>query len=186
MSLLRHIGTYTHAYVPVSEMLQVLNNVMQLSKLLLTGYRFSSIRISIQCMVVVLPDVRLAFTHSKLRKWPFFDFKIQGGLGPLHPLRRPWCHCIFKTFHRCFVNIYRHGFKSLARIDLKSMHFVHVVTSILVNHSYFCWSCFCFNNANTWIRSYIFSLLTTVFYIYKGPLLSFSQGPHTTLICPWR
>ena len=25
------------------------------------------------------------------------------------------CHCIFKTFHRCFVNIYQYGFKSPAR-----------------------------------------------------------------------
>jgi len=25
------------------------------------------------------------------------------------------CHRIFKTFHRCFVHIYRYGFKSPAR-----------------------------------------------------------------------
>ena len=48
------------------------------------------------------------------------------------------CHCIFKTFHRCFVNIYRYGFKSPARNwDLKSMSFVHIVTSILVTDSFF-------------------------------------------------
>ena len=48
------------------------------------------------------------------------------------------CHCIFKTFHRCFVNFYRYGFKSPERNgDLKSMSFVHNVTSILVNDSLF-------------------------------------------------
>ena len=49
MSLLPHIGTNcacTHAYIPVSTMLQ--DNVMQLSKLLLTGYQFSSVRIPIE------------------------------------------------------------------------------------------------------------------------------------------
>ena len=48
------------------------------------------------------------------------------------------CHCITKTFHRCFVSIYRYGFKSPARNgDFKSMSFVHIVTSILVNNSIF-------------------------------------------------
>jgi len=39
------------------------------------------------------------------------------------------CHCIFKTLHLCFVNIYRHG-------DLKPMSFAHIVTSILDNDSF--------------------------------------------------
>ena len=39
------------------------------------------------------------------------------------------CHCIFQTFHRCFVNIYRYGIKSPARNGgLKSMSLVHTVT----------------------------------------------------------
>ena len=143
------------AYDYLATLLQ--GNAMQLSKLLLAGSQFSSIRISIQYMIVVLPGARLlAFTHSKLRKWPFFDFKIQGGFGPPATFRRPWCHWIFKTFHRCFVNIYRYGFKSIPRRDLKSMHFVHNLTSILVNHSFFCWSYFCFDNTNTSIRSFVF------------------------------
>jgi len=45
----------------------------------------------------------------------------------------PGYNCICKTFHRCFVNIYRYGFKSPARNgDLKSMSFVYIVTSISV------------------------------------------------------
>ena len=41
---------------------------------------------------------------------------------------------IFKTFYRCFVNIYWYGLKSPARNkNLKSVRFVHIVTSILVN-----------------------------------------------------
>jgi len=91
------------------------------------------------------------------------------------------CHCIFKTFHRCFVNIYRYGFKSPARNgDLKSMSFVLNVTSILVNDSFFfCSSFFCFNNTNTSVRSFIFFLLTTLLYIQKGPLSKFQPGtPH--------
>jgi len=50
MGLLHHTGTYcacTHAYIPVSTILQ--DNVMQLSKLLVTGYQFSSVRIPIVC-----------------------------------------------------------------------------------------------------------------------------------------
>jgi len=53
MSLLRHIGTYcacTHACNPVSTVLQ--DNVMQLNKLLLTGYQFSSVRIPVECVIV--------------------------------------------------------------------------------------------------------------------------------------
>jgi len=47
------------------------------------------------------------------------------------------CHCIFKTFYWCLVNIYRYGFKSPARNrDLKSMSFVHIVTSMLVDDSF--------------------------------------------------
>ena len=138
------------------------------------------------------------------------------------------CHCIFKTFHRCFVNIYRCGFESPARNgELKSMSFVHSVSSILVDNSFFCPSFFCFSNTNTSVRSLIFfpvnendiyisfflrKMLGTRYgfvgtrfslmlgtrigslkrlkkpvyiYIYrKAPSLSFSQGPHTTLIRP--
>jgi len=131
-----------------------------------------------QCSISIYP--------LETKKMTFFDFKIQGGLGPMHPLRRPWCRCIFKTFHRCFVNIYRHGFKSLARRDLKSMHFVHVVTFILVNHSFFAEAFFVSIIKILQFVHLFFSLLTTVFYIYKGPLLSFSQGPHVALIRTWR
>ena len=46
----------THAYIPVSTTLQ--DNVMQLSKLLLTSYQFSSVRMPIE-NVVVLRGVRL-------------------------------------------------------------------------------------------------------------------------------
>jgi len=54
MSLLRHIGTNcacTHAYILVFTTLQ--DNMMHLSKLLLTSYQFSSLRISIECVVVL-------------------------------------------------------------------------------------------------------------------------------------
>jgi len=60
MSLLRHIGSNcacTHAYIPVSTKLQ--DNMMQLSKLLLTGYQFSIVRIPMK-YVVVLRGARLA------------------------------------------------------------------------------------------------------------------------------
>jgi len=57
MGLLRHIGTnyactqaYAYRYIPVSTMLQ--DNVMELSKLLLTVYQFSSVRILIAYVVV--------------------------------------------------------------------------------------------------------------------------------------
>ena len=67
------------------------------------------------------------------------------------------CHCIFKTFHRYFVNIYRYGFMSPARNgDLKTVSLVHDVTSILVNDSFFLLKLFCFNNTNTSVRSFIF------------------------------
>jgi len=59
MSLLRHIGTNsacTHAFIPVSTVLQ--DNVMQLSKFLVTDYQFSSVSIPIE-YVVVLRGVRL-------------------------------------------------------------------------------------------------------------------------------
>jgi len=49
MRLLRHISTNcacTHACIPVCTTLQ--DNVMQLRKLLLTGYQFSSVRIPIE------------------------------------------------------------------------------------------------------------------------------------------
>ena len=79
------------------------------------------------------------------------------------PLVVPGCHCVFKIFHRCFVNIYRYGFKTPARNrDLKLMSFVHIVMSILVYDSFFCSSFFCFNNTNTSVRSFTFSLLITV------------------------
>jgi len=78
------------------------------------------------------------------------------------------------------VNIYRYGFKSPARNgDLKSMSFVHIATSTLVNGSFFCSNFFCFNNTNASDRSFIFSLLTTILYVYKGPLSKFQPGaPH--------
>jgi len=54
MTLLRHIGTYcacTHAYIPVCTMLQ--RSVMQLSKLLLTGYQFSGVMVPIEYVVML-------------------------------------------------------------------------------------------------------------------------------------
>ena len=76
------------------------------------------------------------------------------------------CHCIFKTLHRCFVNIYGYGFESPARNgDLKSVHFVHIVTAICSWRFVFLLKLFWFNNTNTSVRSFIFSLLTTVLYI---------------------
>jgi len=59
------------------------------------------------------------------------------------------------------------------------MSFVHIVTSILVDDSFFWSSFFCFNNTNTSVRSFIFFLLSTVSYISKGPLCKFQPGaPH--------
>jgi len=58
MSLLRHIGTalaLTPTSLYVSTMLQ--DNVMQLSKLLLTGYQFSRVRIPIEYGARVTPGV---------------------------------------------------------------------------------------------------------------------------------
>jgi len=69
------------------------------------------------------------------------------------------CHCIFKTFHRCFVNIYRYGSKPPARNGvLESVTFVHIVTSILVNDSFFLPKLF------VSIVHFFFSLLTSVIY----------------------
>jgi len=60
------------------------------------------------------------------------------------------------------------------------MSFVHIVTSILVNDSFFVSIIQILQ-----VRSFIISPLTTVLYIYrKGPFLSFSQGPYTTLMRP--
>jgi len=89
-------------------------------------------------------------------------------------------HCMFKTFHRRFVNIYRCSFKPTARNgDLKSMGFVHIVTSILVDDSFCLLKLFCFNNTNTSVRSFTFILLTTVLYVQKWPLSKFPPGaPH--------
>jgi len=60
--------------------------------------------------------------RGTLKAGPDWKQSVQSAHG------RPWsigCHCIFKTFHRCFVNIYRIGFKSPARNgDLKSTSFV--------------------------------------------------------------
>jgi len=76
------------------------------------------------------------------------------------------CHCIFKSFHRCFANIYRYGFKTPATNgDLKLMSFVHIVTSILAKDSFFCSSFFCFNNKILQLVYLFFSLFTTVLYI---------------------
>jgi len=55
MSLLLHVGTNcacTHTYIPVSAMFQ--DNVMQLSKLLLRGYQFASVRIPMEYVVLLL------------------------------------------------------------------------------------------------------------------------------------
>ena len=57
---------------------------------------------------------------------------------------------MFKTLRPRFVNICRYGFKSQARNeDLKSMNFFHIVTSILVNDSFFCSS---FNHSFVYIE----------------------------------
>ena len=59
------------------------------------------------------------------------------------------------------------------------MNFFHIVTPTLINDSFFCSSLFYFSNTNTSVRSFIFSLLTTVLYIYKGPLSEFQPAaPH--------
>jgi len=82
------------------------------------------------------------------------------------------CHCIFKTFHRRFVNIYRYGFRSPARNgDLKSVSLVHIVTSILVNDSFFfAQAFFYYNNKNTSFRSFIFVPINDSFiYLERAP-----------------
>ena len=76
------------------------------------------------------------------------------------------CHCIFKAFHRCFVNIYRYGFKSPARNgDLKSMSFVHDVASVLVNESFFAQAFFVSMIQILHFVHLFFSLFTTDLYI---------------------
>jgi len=73
-----------------------------------------------------------------------------GHVRPRPPINSvPGYHCIFKTFRRCFVNVYRYYFKYPARNE----------------DLFFCSSFFCFNNTNTSVRSFIFSLLTTVLYL---------------------
>jgi len=77
------------------------------------------------------------------------NIKLKGGLTPKPPLAYALastrCHCIIKAFRRCFMNIYRYGFKSPARNgDLKSMSSVHIVTSILLNDSFFLLKLFLF------------------------------------------
>ena len=200
MSVLRHIGTYcayTHAYIPVSTMHQ--DNMMQLSKLLLTGCQFSSVRKSQFSSVPI--EYGGHVTRCSISSF------VTGGLWSRSGYRggrdsetkgnalaredrvkvvviAGWLstgrHCIFKTFHRCFVNIYRYGVKSPARTEaLKSMSSVHIVTSILVNDSFFCSSFFCFNDTNASIRSFIFLPINDSFKCIEGPLSKFQlRAPH--------
>jgi len=64
------------------------------------------------------------------------------------------------------------------------MSFVHVVTSILVNNSFLDQDFFVSIQHILQFVCLFFSYLRQ-FYIYrKGPFVSFSQGPHTTLIRP--
>jgi len=122
------------------------------------------------CQLAYTNSIRLDYrktdqTYSNFPRPPYLPGTMYLSYPPLVG---PGCHCIFKIFHRCVVNIYRYGFKSPARNgDLKSMSFVHMVTSILVDDSFFCSSFFCFNNINTSVRSFTFSLSKTVSYIYN-------------------
>jgi len=86
------------------------------------------------------------------------------------------------------MNIYRYGFKSPARNgDLKSMSSVHIVTSILVTDSFFFAQAF-FVSIIQILQSVRLFFFPADLQLYiqnaKGPFLSFSQGPHTTLIRP--
>ena len=96
-------------------------------------------------------------------------------------------HSIFKTFHRCLVNIYQYGIKSPARNgDLESMSFVPIVTSILVGDSFFAQAFFVLKIQMLQFVHLVFLPYQRQFYIHrKGPFLSFNQGPHTTLMRPW-
>jgi len=67
MCLLRHIGTNyacTQACIPVSTMLQ--HNVMELRKLLLTVYQFSSVRIPMEYVVVFTRCSNISFVAAGL------------------------------------------------------------------------------------------------------------------------
>jgi len=129
MSLFLHIGTYsacTHAYIPVSTMLQ--DNVKQLSKLLLTGYQFSSVRIPIEYGGRVTGCSISCFVTAGM--WPRSGYRggsVSESKGDASEYREDRVkvvviagvvvdgvllyNIIFETFHRCFVNIYRYGFK---------------------------------------------------------------------------
>ena len=71
------------------------------------------------------------------------------------------------------MKIYRYGFKFPARngnVKLQSMSVVHIVTSVLVDDSFFA-QVFCFNNTNTSVRSFIFSPVNDSFiYIERAPM----------------
>ena len=126
MSLLWDIGTNcacTHTYIPVSTMLQV--NVMHLNKLLLTGYQFSSVRIPIeyvgrvtQCSISSFETAGLwqrsgyrggRLSETKVNALAYREDRVKAVV--IGRWSSMGCHCIFKIFHRCFVNIYRYGFK---------------------------------------------------------------------------
>jgi len=111
------------------------------------------------------------------------NFKIQGRPGsPCPPFRRPWCHCIFKTFHRCFVNIYWGGFKSPARNgELKSMSFVHIVTSILGCRFVFLFQLY---KHCTSVRSFFFPINDSFIYIKRAPSKFQPRAPYN-LNPPW-
>jgi len=58
------------------------------------------------------------------------------------------------------------------------MGFIHIVTSMLVNGSFFCSSFFSIIQILQFVHLF-FSLLTTVFYLQKGPRSKFQPGaPH--------
>jgi len=98
------------------------------------------------------------------------------------------CHCMFKTFHGSFCGHLSIWFQaSSKKWRLEINNFVHYVTFTLVNDSFFLLKLFRFDSTNTSVCSFIFPRKRQ-FYIYiyiKGPFLSFSQGPHTTLIRPF-
>ena len=119
--------------------------ITELSKFLLTGYQFSFSSVIVQIeYVVVLRGARLAVLQQDSR-WRNKRQCISIGkcLGPRYGSRDSevvvdGVPLYIQNILRWFVNIYRYVFKPPARNrDLKSMSFVHIVTSILVNDSFF-------------------------------------------------
>jgi len=97
------------------------------------------------------------------------------------------CHGIFKIFHRDFVNIYRQCFNSPARnVDLKPMSSLHIMTSILVDDSFFLVKLLFLFQKYKYVSSFIyfFRINDSYFTYRKSLFLSFSLGPHATLIRP--